>query len=183
MTPERMELVGIDRIRYFIPTTICMYLAGLCVVLIVTSAFLLSLQDAVAVTVAGVFGLLLTSGLGTLFWRAQRRDLRYTRLATPADAAANYAAVRSAMEQAGWRIVREEAPRRLDAQACTSLLDAGERIAVEFRAGDVLVASICDPSVGFSLVGRRHCAEHRDWVRQAVHGSPAYLEPARDQVA
>jgi hypothetical protein len=31
-----------------------------------------------------------------------------------------------------------------------------------------LVASICDPSVGFSLVGRRRCAEHRALVRSAV---------------
>jgi hypothetical protein len=32
----------------------------------------------------------------------------------------------------------------------------------------VMVASICDPSVGFSLVGRRRCAEHRGLVRSAV---------------
>jgi hypothetical protein len=44
----------------------------------------------------------------------------------------------------------------------------GERVAVRFRGSDVLVASICDPSVGFSLVGRRHCQEHRDIVRTAV---------------
>jgi hypothetical protein len=67
--------------------------------------------------------------------------------------------------------VREDAPWRLDAETSVSLLDAGERIAVRFRGSDVLVASICDPRVGFSLVGRRHCAEHRELVRQAVSGS------------
>jgi|ERR1019366_1882157 hypothetical protein len=171
MTSERMELEGMDRARYFVPTAICIYLAGVCIVLIVTSAFLVSLQNAVAVTAAGIFGLLLTGGLGFVFWRAQRRDLRYTRLATAADAPSNFDAVLCAAKTADWRIVREDAPWRLDAETSVSLLDAGERIAVRFRGSDVLVASICDPSVGFSLVGRRHCAEHRELVRQAVSGS------------
>jgi hypothetical protein len=30
------------------------------------------------------------------------------------------------------------------------------------------VACICDPDVGFSLVGRRRCQQHRELVRQAV---------------
>jgi hypothetical protein len=171
MTSERMELAGMDRARYFVPTAICIYLAGVCIVLIVTSAFLVTLQNAVAVTAAGVFGLLLTGGLGIVFWRAQSRDLRFTRLATAADAPSNFDAVQVAAKAAGWRIVRQDAPRRLDAAASVSLLDTGERIAVRFHGSDVLVASICDPSVGFSLVGRRHCAEHRELVRQAVSGS------------
>jgi hypothetical protein len=165
---ERLQLVGLDRARYFAATAICIYLAALCVVLIATSAFLASLQDAIAVTVAGVFGLMLTGGLGFLFWRTQRRELEYTRLATAADATANFARVEAAALRAGWRIVRAEPGRQLDAEAPVSLLDRGERIAVQFRGNDVLVASICDPSVGFSLTGRRHCAAHRDLVRQAL---------------
>jgi hypothetical protein len=134
----------------------------------VTSAFLMSLQNAVAVTAAGVFGLVLTGGLGCLFWRAQRRDLRFTRLTTAAEASANYAAVRRAAERAGWRIVKEEPASRLEARASGSLLDVGERVEVQFRGSEVWVASICDPDVGFSLTGRRHCAAHRELVRQAV---------------
>lgn len=171
MTSERMELVGADRARYFVPTAICIYLAALCLVLIATSAFLHSLQNAVAVTAAGLFGLLLTGGLGLLFWRAQSRDLLYRRVATGGDALTNFAAVRSAAVRAGWRIVREEPARQIDARTSESLLDAGERVAVQFRGSDVLVASICDPSVGFSLVGRRHCDGHRETVRQAVLAS------------
>jgi hypothetical protein len=167
-TAERLQLAGLDRVRYFAPTAICMYLSAVCVVLIFTAAFLVSLQDAIAVTVAGVFGLMLTGGLGFLFWRAQRRDLQYTQLATAADATSNFAQVLSAAQRAGWRIVRAEPGRRLDAEISVSLLDKGERVAVQFRGNDVLVASICDPSVGFSLVGRRHCAAHRELVRQAV---------------
>jgi hypothetical protein len=169
MTPERMELLAGDRARYFAPTTICVYLAVLCFALIVTSAFLDKLQDAVAVTAAGVFGLVLSGGLGALFWRTQRRDLQYERVATSSDAAANYAAVCAAARAAGWRILREEPPVRLDAQTPVSLLEVGERVQVQFRGRDVLIASICDPSVGFSLVGRRHCAEHRDFVRLAIN--------------
>lgn len=168
MTVERLQLVGVDRARYFIPTALCLYLAVLCFVLIVTSAFLVSVQNAVAVTVAGGFGLILSGGLGLLVWKAQRRELRYTRVPASADSAANFEAVKSVAETAGWRIIRADPNRRLDAQASVSLLDAGERIVVQFRDSEVLVASICDPSVGFSLVGRRHCADHRELVRKAV---------------
>jgi hypothetical protein len=43
-----------------------------------------------------------------------------------------------------------------------------ERVAAQFRGTEVLIASICDPSIGFSLAGRRHCVDHREFVRQVV---------------
>jgi hypothetical protein len=168
MTTERLQLAGADRARYFVPTAICAYLAILCVVLTVTSAFLAQAQNAVAVAAAGVFGLLMTGGLGLLFWRAQRRDLQFVQVKTAADATSNFAAVRCAATQAGWRIVREDPARRLDAETSATQMNGGERVAVQFRGNEVLVASICAPSVGFSLVGRRHCAENRELVRQSV---------------
>jgi hypothetical protein len=112
MSAERLELTGVDRIRYFVPTAICIYLAALCAVLIVTSAFL--------------------------------------------------------VDRAGWRILVQDPPRRLDAQTLGAILNIGERVVVQFRDHDVLIASICDPSIGFSLAGRRHCAGHREFVRQVV---------------
>jgi hypothetical protein len=163
-----MQLVGADRARYFAPTVICVYLSVLCLVLIVTSMFLVNKQDAVAVTAAGIFGLLLSAGLGLLFWRAQRRDLMYETICTPSDALSNFRWVLGAAQAAGWHILREEPAQQIDARSCGSLLNVGERIAVQFRGSDVLVASICDPSIGFSLVGRRHCGEHRELVRRAV---------------
>jgi len=165
---ERLELKGSERTRYFAPTAICGYLAALCVALIVNSLFLVSMQDAAAVTAAGVFGLLLSSGLGLLFWRAQRRDLRYLRVITSSDALANFESVRSAALGAGWTISCEDPGRQLDAHAAGSSLHRGERIAVRFAERDVFVASICDSDVGFSLTGRRHCKEHRDLVQRAV---------------
>lgn len=168
MAEQRLELVGLDRLRYFAPTAMCLYLGVLCVVLIVTSAFLVSLQNAVAVTAAGLFGLCLSAALGMLFWTAQRRDLRYVRVAGAPDAAVNYAAVRAAALQAGWTLVCDEPAQRLDALTAVLLLSVGERVAVRFRGAEVWVASICDPSVGFSLVGRRHCAQHRERVLRAV---------------
>ena len=101
-----MQLVGLDRARYFAPTVICVYLSAICLVLIVTSLFLVSLQDAVAVTAAGVFGVLLSGGLGLLFWRAQRRDLQFSTVTTAADAQSNFEAVRCAVQHAGWRIAK-----------------------------------------------------------------------------
>lgn len=168
MMTERLQLRGTEWARYFAPTTICAFLAALCIVLVVTSAFLRNLQDAVAVTAAGLFGLLLSGGLGVVFWRAQRRDLCYVRVATQADAATNHAIVRSVALADGWHILREEPARRIEAQTPGALLIAGERVAVEFRGSDVLIASICDPEVGFSLTGRRHCAQHRARLRQAL---------------
>jgi hypothetical protein len=163
-----MQLVGVDRARYFVPTAICIYLASLCAALIVTSAFLDNLQSAVALCATGLIGLLLSGGLGYLSWRTQRLGLQFTRVATPFDARSNFEAVRWAARHASWRILLEDPARRLEAQTSGSLLSVGERIAVQFRGADVLVASICDPSVGFSLVGRRHCAEHRELVRRTV---------------
>jgi len=168
VSDERLELAGTERVRYFAPTAICFYLATLCAMLIVTSAFLVHMQDAVAVTAAGVFGLLSSGGLGVVFWRAQRRDLLYERVATASEASRNFEAVRSAALGAGWRITEEEPARRLVAQTAHSLLTVGERVAVRFRDREVLIASICDPSVGFSLVGRRRCEAHRNLVRRAV---------------
>lgn len=173
MSAERLELTGVDRIRYFVPTVICIYLAALCSVLIITSAFLVNLQNAVAVTASGIFGLLLSGGLGLLFWRAQRRDLQFLRVTTSSDAPSNFEAVRSAVDRAGWRLLVQDPPRRLDAQTSGALLDVGERVVVQFRDRDVLIASICDPSIGFSLAGRRHCTSHREFVRQAVLPKPA----------
>jgi hypothetical protein len=172
MNAEHMKLTGVDRLRYFVPTAICIYLAALCAVLIVTSAFIVSLQNAVAVTVAGVFGLLLSGGLGLIFWRAQRRDLQFSLFATSTDAQTNFEAVRSAANRAGWRLLLQEPGSGLVAQTSGAILDVGERVAVQFRDSDVLVASICDPSIGFSLAGRRHCAEHREFVRQVVLPNP-----------
>jgi len=168
MSAEHMRLSGMDRLRYFVPTAICIYLAALCVILIITSAFLVSLQNAVAVTAAGLFGLLLSCGLGLLFWRAQRRDLEFLQVATSSDPQSNFETVRSAVLRAGWRILSEEPGRELDAQTVGALLDIGERVAIQFRGSQVFIASICDPSIGFSLAGRRHCAAHREFIRTAV---------------
>lgn len=168
MNTERLKLTGVDRLRYFVPTAICIYLAALCAVLIVTSVFIVSLQNAVAITVAGLFGLLLSSGLGLLFWRTQRRDLQFLRVATTSGAQSNFEAVRSAVDRAGWRILVEHPGRRLEAQTSGALLNVGERVAVQFRGSVVLIASICDPSIGFSLAGRRHCARHREFLREVV---------------
>ena len=170
LSREHLHLFGWDRARYFMPTAMCLYLTLLCLALMVTSAFLASLQNTVAVIAAGLFGVVLSGSLGLAIWTAQRRDLRYMTVETSADAAANFQIVQAAALRAGWRIVRADEGQRLEARTSVLLLDEGERVVVQFRGRYVLVASICDPSVGFSLVGRRHCGEHRELVRHAVLG-------------
>ena len=43
---------------------------------------------------------------------------------------------------------------------------------VLLRERQVLIACICDPGVGFSLVGRRRCQHNRELVRRAVLRAP-----------
>ncbi len=174
MDAERMELVGSDRARYFAPTAICGYLALICLALIVTSAFLSGMHDALALTAAGIFGLVLSGGLGTVFWRAQRRDLEFRRVATPDEAARNFEKIRSTVEAEGWQITEEARDRQLLAVTAGSAFSPGERVAVRFRGHDVLVASICDPGVGFSLVGRGRCERHRALIVACLGASSGH---------
>lgn len=166
--PEHLKLGGLERAKYFAPVAICAYLAALCLALIITSAFLDNIRDAIAITAAGVFGLLTSGGLGAAILRTQLRELRYTVISTGADALANFEAVRRLAQSDGWHITAKEPGQYLEARTSGSVLSEGELIAVKFRQQDVLVACICDPSVGFSLVGRRRCIQYRDLVRQTV---------------
>jgi len=172
MHAERLQLAGFERAKYFAPVAICGYLAGLCAALIVTSAFLENMRDAIAITAAGVFGLLVSGGLGAAILRVQLRELRYTVVPTQSDALANFETVGRLAQSSGWHITAKEPGRRLIARTSGSILSEGELVAVQFRKHDVLVASICDPGVGFSLVGRRRCTQNRELVRLAVSAEP-----------
>ena len=168
---ERLHLAGLERAKYFAPVAICAYLAALCVALIITSAFLDSIRDAIAITAAGIFGLLVSGGLGAAILRVQLRELRYLVIPTQADAERNFEVVYRAMVDSGWHVTTKVPGRCVEARTPGSMLVEGELVAVRFRQKDVLVACITDPSVGFSLVGRRRCIQHRELVRQAVTAS------------
>jgi hypothetical protein len=166
--PERLQLAGLERAKYFAPVAICGYLAALCLALIITSAFLDKIGDAVAITVAGVFGLLVSGALGVAILRMQLSELRYVVVPTEADPLANFEAVGRLAHRSGWHITAEVPGKCLEARTSGSILNEGELVAVKFRQQDVLVASICDPGIGFSLVGRRRCIQNRELVRLAV---------------
>jgi hypothetical protein len=168
--PERLKLAGFERAKYFAPVAICAYLAGLCVALIVTSAFVENMRDVLALTAAGIFGLLISGALGTAILTVQLRELRYVVVATRADGLANFHSVNRLAASSGWHITAEVPGRCLEARTLGSILSEGEIVSVKFRQSDVLVASICDPGVGFSLVGRRRCLQNREAVRLAVGG-------------
>jgi hypothetical protein len=102
---------------------------------------------------------------------ASETDLHCATAQTDGDARSNFAAVCAAALDAGWRIIDEAARGRLDARTEPSVMNEGERVAMRFRAREVLIAGICDPSVGFSLHGRRRCQQHRDLVRRVVQAS------------
>ena len=80
----------------------------------------------------------------------------------------NFQAVSRLAQSSGWHVTSEVPGRCLEARTSGSILTEGEIVAVKFRGNDVLVASICDPGVGFSLVGRRRCLQNREAVRLAV---------------
>ena len=117
---------------------------------------------------AGIFGLLVTAGLGALLLRPQLNDVRYVRFATQADALANNAAVLKTIRAAGWAITRHKPGELIDARVSDSLLSRGEWVAVRFRGRDVWIASICDPRIGFSLVARRRSRYYKELLISAV---------------
>ncbi|HEY1726336.1 MAG TPA: hypothetical protein VGF89_12995 [Steroidobacteraceae bacterium] len=170
---ERLRLERADCARYYAPVAICGYLAALCVALVVTAAFLPNRHEALAVTAAALFGLVLSGALGLGMLTVQLRELRYLAVTTGTDAKANFERVAHLAHSQGWLLAREEPGRRLDARTADTMVQRGELIVVLFRDRQVLVACICDPDVGFSLVGRRRCQQHRELVSQAVEAAAA----------
>lgn len=170
MRGERLQLVGRDWARYFAPVAICLYIAAICAAMIVTSAFLSDRHEGLAITAAGLFGMVLSCALGAALLLTQLRELRFVAVPTRSDSRSQYQRILALAQDQGWRITDENVGERLEARTTGSVLDAGELVVVQFRAHEVLVASICDPSIGFSLVGQRRCQQHRDLVLHAVAG-------------
>jgi hypothetical protein len=121
-----------------------------------------------AVTASAVFGLLMSGALGLGMLGMQLRELRYLSVATDFDPESNLELVACMAGELGWQVTHREPGQRLDARTVGSLLEQGELVVVQFRLRQVLIASICDPGIGFSLVGRRRCQHNRELVRQAV---------------
>jgi hypothetical protein len=172
MRVDRLKLYGPDWARYFAPVAFCAYLAAICVALIVTSIFLDNVSEALGVSAAAVFGLLLSCSLGLGMLAMQLRELRYLTVPTAFDPESDFELVARLAHSLGWQLTCEQPGRRLDALTKGSLLQRGELVVVQFRPGQVLIASICDPSVGFSLVGRRRCQENRELVKRAILRQP-----------
>jgi hypothetical protein len=172
MHVERLRLYGADWARYFAPVAFCAYLAAICVALIITSAFLHDRRDALAVSAAAAFGLLLSGALGMGVLGMQLHELRYLSVATRFDSESNFEQVVRLARELGWQRTHEQPGRRLEFRTADSMLQEGERVVVLLREHQVLIASICDPDVGFSLVGRRRCQHHRELVRRAVLRAP-----------
>ena len=168
MDDERLQLGYADRARYFAPVAFCGFIASICVALIVTSRFLAHVPDAVALTAAGGFGFAMAAGLGAAFLWVQLRELRYLTVLTQSDAHANFYLVARLTRTLGWHITCEQPGQLLTARTSDTMLHQGEIVTVKFRRHEVLVASICDPSVGYSLVGSRHCRQHREQIKSAV---------------
>jgi hypothetical protein len=168
MRRERLQLVGTDWARYFAPVAICVYIAAICAAMIVTSAFLHNRHESVAISAAGLFGLMMACALGAALLFTQLRELRYISVHAHSDAQAQYQRVLALAQHEGWRITGEQVGQRLEARTTGGVLDAGELVVVQFRADEVLVASICDPSIGFSLVGQRRCQHNRELVVHAL---------------
>jgi hypothetical protein len=174
----RLELPGALGVRYFAPVAFCGYLGLLCLGTVATAAFLADRREAAAMAATGVFGLLLSVGLGAAILAVQLRELRYLVVPTAGLAQEHFLRVQDLAEQLGWHVTRAVAGQLLEARTPDAMLEQGEIVAVKFRAHEVLVASICDPEVGFSLLGRSRCRRNRELVRSVVLGlSRADSEP------
>jgi hypothetical protein len=143
MHTASLHLNGADRVRYFAPIAFCAFLAALCLALIVTSAFLTTVRDAL-------------------------RSLRFVTVPTRLSPLASFEAVRQLAQESDWHIVEALPGARIEARTSDSMLHHGEIVAVEFKPHEVLIASVTDPSVGFSLVGQRRCKRNIALVRRAV---------------
>ncbi len=171
MLPATLKLQGIDRARYFAPVVFFGFLAALCLALIAVSAFLVAVPDAIAIGAAGIFGLVATALAGGWVLHLQLRWLRYTSIPVTLGPEQALAIVRQVAAESGWRI-SGQANGTLEARTPGTMFDEGERVCVQFRDQQVLVASICDPNVGFSLTGHRRCMQHCERIRRALQSRP-----------
>jgi hypothetical protein len=110
----------------------------------------------------------ISGALGATILRLQLSELRYLVVSTKADPFENFEVVERLVQSSGWHITAQVPGKCLEARTSGSVLNEGEIVAVKFHQQDVLVASICDPGIGFSLIGRRRCIENRERVRLAV---------------
>ena len=168
MSHAMLQLHGRDRVRYFAPVGFCAFLGVLCLALAATSIFLRTMGDAIVITVTGLLGLVACAIAGWVLLHLQLRWLRYTTVPLRISPLAAWEAVHKLAQEAGWRISSAAPGQTLTAHTPGSMFDEGERIAVEFRPHEVLVASICDPSVGFSLIGNAKCRQHCERIRRAL---------------
>jgi len=168
MNQQTLRLHGTDRVRYFAPVGLCVFLGLLCLGLACVSVLLTNIQQAAAITVTGLLGLLACGAVGGLLLKLQMRWLRYDHVPLRSSPEAAWDAVHHLALSAGWRIASESPGRTLRALTPGSMFEEGERMAVEFGPDEVLVASICDPAVGFTLTGQERCRRHCEQVRRAV---------------
>jgi hypothetical protein len=168
MSHATLQLHGRDRIRYFAPVGFCAFLGLLCLALAATSIFLRTMSDAIVITVTGLLGLVACAIAGWILLHLQMRWLRYTAVPLSISQQAAWEAIHNLAQEAGWRIKDGAPGQALMAYTPGTMFDEGERIAVEFRPREVLVASICDPSVGFSLIGNTKCRQHCERIRRAL---------------
>jgi len=68
---DRLQLPRMDRLIYFAPALFFAWLAALCTALILTSIFLVKVRNPEAIAGAGIFGLLVTVGLGCLLYTSR----------------------------------------------------------------------------------------------------------------
>jgi hypothetical protein len=169
---RRLQLPRGQRIRYYLPVALCLYIALVCLALVVTAWFLPQRRVALGTMASGAGGLIMSIGLGSIMLWVQRRELRYDELSTSRCAEENYDRVLALAQTQGWLLSEQQRPLYLQAHSADTLLHAGELIEVRFEGRRVWVASICDPQVGFSLLGRRRSRAHRERVRRSVLAAP-----------
>jgi hypothetical protein len=172
MRTEKLRLTGAQRAKYFAPVALCVYLATLCAAICITALFLNNPRQAVATLAAGLFGLLLSGALGATILFVQVNETRYQTVTTRTDAFTNFEAVHRLAQHLGWQITLAEVGGCLEAITPDSMSQEGEIVSVQLRQNQVLVASICNPNVGFSLTGRQRCHRNRELIRQAVLSVP-----------
>jgi len=171
--PPHLKLAGRAWLRHYGPAALAGYIALICLAVVITALFLHDREKELTVVAAGLFGLVSSTTLAAALWIGQHRQLRYHRIVTGHDVHTNRQRVRAVALAQQWHLTWEDPVTQHWASASGAGLHRGEIVAVRFRDGEVAIASFCDPAVGFSLVGRRRCLQHRALLQQALQQQPS----------
>lgn len=161
--PGHVELTGREQLRFYAPTLLAAWLAGLCIAFTVVSAYLTSVRDPLVLTAAGLFGFLSSGSLAVALFFSQRAQLRYRPLPTACSHAEIRTRLSTLARESGWTVLIDE-PHRWCAECRSSPWLREALVYVQIAPGDTRIAVLPDFDAGRSVGARTRLTELRQRV-------------------